>query len=82
MKNKTPLYKALSGALSALVNSDTPLPVNTRTITVKLDSDQVQAMIELLDWAIEGVGIIGAPKIRSIDAALAAGINAATGGES
>jgi hypothetical protein len=81
MKNKTPLYKALSGALSALVNPDIPMPVDSKTITVKLDSDQVQAMIELLDWAIEGAGIIGAPKIRSIDAALAAGINAATGGD-
>ena len=48
------------------------------TLTLTLSEDQVAALIDLMNFAIEGQRI--AKNIQHLDAALAAGINAANGG--
>jgi hypothetical protein len=48
------------------------------TLPITLSEDQVAALIDLMNFAIEGKRI--ADEIRHLDAALASAINAANGG--
>jgi len=47
------------------------------TLTITLDEEQLESLIALMDYAIEGQRI--AKNIQHLDAALAAGIDAAGG---